>query len=331
MKKAILIVVAFLLIWAAFYATINQGDLPNMTKPRLVIATYAQDKNDLHWANVMFESIDSFAGPYKEMPRWLYLIDPTPEIESLAANFQSKYNYEIKQSPTPPEASQLFYAGKVYASALAENDADSNFDVLAWLDPDIVFVKPPDSFDLPESITLGYRPVMHQLVGSSYDQPLDSFWSRLYDLLDVQDSAVFPMITPVGESEIRPYFNAGMLIVRPEQGILRGWPIAFEKLYADSTIMEMVNSDRLKAIFLHQAALAGNILTKIPHAQMIELPPIYNYPLNLADKYPPDKKPTSLDSLVMFRHDGIFTTVEQFAKVDDGSKIMAWLKQRLPK
>jgi hypothetical protein len=330
MKKAILIIVAFFLIWVGFYATINQGESPNMTKPRLIFATYAQDKDDLHWACVMFESIDTFTGPYKEMPRWLYLVDPTSEMESLAVKSQSKYKYEIKQSATPQQAARLFYAGKVYASALAENEAAGRYAYLAWLDPDIVFVKLPESFNLPDTITLGYRPVMHQLIGSSYNQPPDPFWSRLYNLLDVPDSAIFPMTTPVGESRIRAYFNAGMLIVRPEQGILRGWPKVFEILYTDSTIMEMVNSDRLKMIFLHQAALAGNILTKIPQAQMLELPPTYNYPLNLADKYPPAKKPVSLDSLVMFRHDGKFTTAEQLAKVDDGSQIMAWLKQRLP-
>jgi len=330
MKKAILIIVAFLLIWAAFYATINQGDSPTMPKPRLIIATYAQDKSDFHWAMVMFESIDSFAGQYKAMPRWLYLVDPTPEMETLAVNQQSRYGYQIKKSSTPPQAANLFYAGKVYASALAEKEAAGQCACLAWLDPDIVFVKPAVMFELPDNITLGYRPVMHQLIGSSYDQAPDSFWSRLYNLLDVPDSAIFPMITPVGESKIRAYFNAGMIIVRPEKGILRGWPSAFEKLYTDSTIMAMVKSDRLKAIFLHQTALAGNILTKITRADMLEIPPTYNYPLNLADKYPQDKKPVSLDNLVMFRHDGIFTTAADFAKVDDGSQILAWLKQRLP-
>lgn len=330
MKKALTIITCFLLIWSALYATINQGESPAMPKPRLIFASYAHDNDDLHWAAVMFESIDSFTGRYKSLPRWLYLVDSSPQLESLAVKMQPRYGYIIKRSVTPTQASDLFYAGKVYASTVAENEAAGQCAYLAWLDPDIVFVKPPESFDLPENIALGYRPVMHQLIGSSYDQPPDQFWSRLYSLLNVHDSTMFPMITPVGESKIRPYFNAGMIIVRPEKGILRGWPVAFEKLYRDSTIMAMVNSDKLKAIFLHQAALAGNILTKIGRAEMLELPPTYNYPLNLADKYPPDKKPQSLDNLMMFRHDGRFTTAEDFAKVDDGSKIIAWLKQRLP-
>ncbi|NLI16081.1 MAG: hypothetical protein GX409_07345 [candidate division Zixibacteria bacterium] len=331
MKKTILIIVAFLLIWAALYTTINQGDPPTMPKTKLIFATYVQDKNDFHWAMVMFESIDSFAGQYKAMPRWLYLVDSTPEMESLAVEQQSRYGYQVRKSATPPQATRLFYAGKVYASAIAESEAAGGCDYLAWLDPDIVFVKPPESFDLPENIALGCRPVMLQLIGSSYDQPPDSFWSRLYNLLDVPDSAVFPVTTPVDRAEIRAYFNAGMIIVRPEKGILRGWPTAFEKLYTDSTMMSMVKSDRLKTIFLHQAALAGNILTKLSRAEILELPPTYNYPLNLADRYPADSKPVSLDSLVMFRHDGIFTTAEQLAKVDDGSKILAWLMERLPK
>jgi hypothetical protein len=138
------------------------------------------------------------------------------------------------------------------------------------------------------------------------------------------------VVTPIDEARIRAYFNAGMLIVRPERGILQGWPEAFAQVYSDSVFAEWTKSDRLKAIFLHQAALAGNILANLTRAEIFELPPTYNYPLNLADKYPAARKPLSLDSLVMFRHDGVFATAEQLARVDDGSKILTWLKARLP-
>jgi len=330
MKKAILICLGLLLIWALLYKTVEKGESPDMQKSQIVFATYAQDKEDLHWALVMFESVRSFAGNFKDSPLWLYLVDATPEIETLVAVRQSALGYVVKKCPTPIEARSFFFYGKVFASAMAEGEAAGRFKFLAWLDPDVVFVGQPDAFILPENVSLGCRPVMHQLIGSSYDQPPDEFWSRLYQKLDVPDSAIFPVVTPIDEARIRAYFNAGMLIVRPERGILQGWPEAFAQVYSDSVFAEWTKSDRLKAIFLHQAALAGNILANLTRAKIFELPPTYNYPLNLADKYPAARKPLSLDSLVMFRHDGVFATAEQLARVDDGSKILTWLKARLP-
>jgi 2-oxo-4-hydroxy-4-carboxy--5-ureidoimidazoline (OHCU) decarboxylase len=55
---------------------------------------------------------------------------------------------------------------------------------------------------------------------------------------------------------IRPYFNAGLLIVRPELRLLRAWPGAFQKAAADKELTNMCRQDQRKMVFLHQAALA---------------------------------------------------------------------------
>ncbi|MFH1336354.1 MAG: hypothetical protein ABII96_07525 [Candidatus Zixiibacteriota bacterium] len=308
-----------------------KGEPANMEKGKIVFATFAHDPDELTWALVMIESIRTFGGTLRNVPVWLYLPENHPEMDIMAQDKQSSLRISVKKSRTPEEAKPLWFSGKVFASALAEKEASGKYEILAWLDPDMVFVKEPHAFLLDDGISLGYRPVMHQLIGSLYSEPPNEFWARLYQKLSVPDSSLFPMVTPVDQANLRSYFNAGMLIVRPKRGILRKWPECFKVLYTDSVFVEMCKKDQLKAIFLHQAALAGAILNMLHRSDMIELPPTYNYPLNLTDKYPADKKPKSLDELVMFRHDLMFSDPERKDQVKDTSMIFSWLKERFPK
>ena len=77
-------------------------------------------------------------------------------------------------------------------------------------------------------------------------------------------TSIFPVKTPVDREKLRAYFNAGVLILRPEMGVLRRWPSCFATLYTDSVFVTWCKQDQLKAIFLHQAALAGAILFDSP-------------------------------------------------------------------
>ncbi|MEX1248314.1 MAG: hypothetical protein WEA61_07505 [Anaerolineales bacterium] len=61
----------------------------------------------------------------------------------------------------------------------------------------------------------------HRLIGSHYAQPPDAFWRRIYELCGVGEDRFSPMRTSLEEEPIRPYFNAGMLAVPPEGGLLQ--------------------------------------------------------------------------------------------------------------
>jgi hypothetical protein len=149
--------------------------------------------------------------------------------------------------------------------------------------------------------------------------------------LSVPESAVFPVVSPMDQLELRAYFNAGMLIVRPERGLLRRWPECFRTLYTDSVFVEWCRTDQLRAIFLHQAALAGDVLTRLGRSEMRELPSTYNYPAYFHDRYPVEQKPKSLDDVVMFRHE-FFSSDRGFMDITTikDSKIIDWVNQRLP-
>ena len=302
-----------------------------MEKEKIIFATFAPNQGVLTWALIMIESLRTFGGALRNVPVWLYMPENQPEMDSMALQKQTALEITVKKSRTPEEAKPLWFSGKVFASGVTEEEAADKSEILAWIDADTVFVKEPRAFLLDEGISLGYRPVMHRLIGSLYSEPPDEFWSRLYKRLSIPESSLFPMVTPVDQATIRPYFNAGMLIVRPQRRILRKWAECFKTLYTDSFFADRYKKDRQIAIFLHQAALVGAVLNILHKSDMQELPPTYNYPLNLADDYPPDKKPKSLDELVMFRHDIMFSDPETKDKVKDTSQIFSWLKERFRK
>ncbi len=340
MKLAVSIIMAGLALSATLWAGQNRSaDSPNqagrsmvMQKVPIIFATYASDDEALHWALVMAESIRQFGGDMCGAPIWVYRPEDRSPADSILLKKAAALKVIIKPSRTPSEAGEFWFAGKVYASAAAETDADGKCIILAWLDPDEIFVQEPKEFMLAEGIDFGYRPVIHKVIGSIYAEPPDEFWSRVYSRLSVPESAVFPVVSPVDQLTLRAYFNAGVLIVRPERGLLRAWPGSFRTLYTDSVFVEWCRTDQRRAIFLHQAALAGHVLTRLKLSEMKELPSTYNYPAFFHDRYPTDKRPASLDDVAMFRHE-FFSPGRQYMDIlaVDRSRIIDWVKQRLPK
>jgi len=194
-------------------------------------------------------------------------------------------------------------APKVYAAAEAEARAEGRASILAWLDSDTLILGEPAAWILQAGKILGYRPVMHLLIGSPFDRPLDPFWTLVYDRCGVAEKRVFPMTTPVDEVRIRPYFNAGMLILRPERGILRAWREDFDRLYRDPIFEPFLKDDPRHAVFLHQAILAGTILRLLEPKDLLEIPFPYNYSLQLYGQYPEAKRIRTLDNIVTARYD----------------------------
>jgi len=98
------------------------------------------------------------------------------------------------------------------------------------MDEDTIIMQEPSELALNDQIDFAYRPVMHNRSGSLASKPPGSFWNRVYELLNLNPDQLFSIVTPADHQTIRAYFNAGLLAVRPERGILRGWGDAFKKL-----------------------------------------------------------------------------------------------------
>ena len=141
------------------------------------------------------------------------------------------------------------------------------------------------------------------------------------------------MITAADQDTIRPYFNAGLLVVKTKREILRNWAKNFPRLYRDSFFVEICEQDRLKKIFLHQAALVGAILNLLKRDEMVELSPRYNYPLFFKSMYGALKEFDSLEDVVTLRYDIYFRNPapDWAQKLKGPDEIIPWLKQRLDK
>jgi hypothetical protein len=228
----------------------------------------------------------------------------------------------------PHEAEAFILGGKPYAAAAAESDARGEAEILAFVDSDTIFVREPAEFLLAGDIDLGYRPVQLVNISSRYDQPADEYWARIYDLLQVPPSAVFPMTTTVDGICIRPHFNAGMVITRPRLGLLERWAGNFAVLCSDSSIISLCKQEELNNIYLHQAVLAATVLRMVPRDRMRDLPPSYNYAVFLTDQMAPGMKLPSLDDAVTFRHGQHYITLEKLEEFAGQSRIFQWLKAR---
>ncbi len=273
--------------------------------PPVVFATYAADQEQLQHAFRLSESIRTFAGRFKDAPVWAYM---PPELFNARPDLVERLRLlgvECRTSTAPHESLRFHYTGKVFASGDAEASACGSADLLVWMDSDTFVLDEPKEFAIPDTVSFAYRPVMHNRSGSAWGQSPDLFWSRIYEKLAISDMDLFRMKTPADEIEIRTYFNAGLVIVRPERGILRQWVEDFMLLYSDSTLAEMCDADIEKRIFIHQTALVGAVKS-VPREEMMELSDRYNYPIFFHRQFHAVHEFDSIENIVTLRYDVYF-------------------------
>lgn len=304
-------------------------DIAPETPPQVIITTWAGDTTDAYSVNLLLASLRSFGGQLKNASCLVFTPPGLLDVDSILNGADHSGSVEVRHVDIPEIAKSHFYAFKVFAAAEAERSTAGKTRLLIFLDPDVVIVREPTLLLLDSTHQLGCRPVMHKLIGSAWDSPPDQFWRRVYDLFAVSDDKLYPMTTPVDEIVIRPYVNAGLLSVRPELGLFRRWSEYFLRLCNDSTISAMCFENRLRAIFLHQVALAAATLNTIDRDKLTLLPVEYNYPLNLQDKITPNRRPKSFDDLVVLRHDLQIFDESWRTTAGDSSAIWRWMLDRM--
>lgn len=264
----------------------------------LIFAFLAMPDRSKSEALRLARSIRKFAGKYAGSPIWMLVpaagkqtTFPVPDVQLLPFDID-------------PEALKFPLATKVYAAAAAEAQEQNGY--LVWMDTDSLVLNAPEALNLETGKNLGYKPVDHTLIGSPYDQPIDPFWECIYRRCDVPEDRLFPMTAVVDENKIRPYFNAGMLVVRPTIGLLRAWRDNFDRLYRAACFQPFYKQDIRYAIFVHQAILTGTILSRMTQDEMQMLPPLVNYPLHMHAQYPAERRPQSLNEIITCRYDTLF-------------------------
>jgi hypothetical protein len=318
-----------LLGWMALAVSLAGSPAPSVKTP-IVFATFAEQERDLERIHIMLDSIRTFAGRHKDVAVWVYLTEGMLASESEHLEGIESLGGEFWLGEAPEEAIWFYLSRKVFASAQAEEEAEGEADILAWFDADTVFLQEPGEFILPQGKSLGYRPVMHRNISPLYDEPLDVFWKRAYEDMSVPESRVFPMLTVADGDKIRPYINAGCLVVRPERGLLRKWADSFRLLYKDPVLKEMCRQDELKRVFIHQVALSGAVLKHLGRDEMLELSSRINYPVFFREMFGAKRDFHDLSEAVTIRYENFFDNAPpDWDKLLNGPPDrIAWLKKQ---
>jgi len=296
---------------------------------RLVFATMAASGSYLKRALMLFESLRTFSGELKNDLGIILVPKAVSPLSDEVKESFSALNVRLVPFDLDEEARQFPLASVVYASAEAEEQEKGKTGLLAWMLMDTLVVNPPVAFLVPGEISFAYRPVHHTLIGPVYEKPLDSFWSLIYRHCGVTDDRVFPVETCVRDNILRPYFNSGSFVVRPEKGLLAAWRECFERLYRHPDFEPFYQKDVRYKIFMHQAVLAGVVLNMFKQEELQELPESINYPLHLHDEYPPEHRPATLNELITCRYESIEELLNSLKAIPVEEPLKSWLNQKL--
>jgi hypothetical protein len=172
------------------------------------------------------------------------------------------------------------------------------------------------------------RPVHIRNVGLPIDTPLDAFWRRIYAMVDQEDSSRMAE-TFIGGEAIRAYFNTHAYSVAPREGLMGRWWALFVKLVEDHAFQETACADDLHRIFLHQALFSALVETAVPPGALKLLPPTYNYPYNLQERVPADRRAARMEDLVLVAVEGRTMDPAQIADIALSPSLRSWLAAQI--
>ena len=294
----------------------------------LVFATMVGRASSARKALLLARSIRAFGGRLADAPIWLMV----PEhIERLPASLRvdlEKSKVRLLAFKASESELDFPFAGKTLAAGAAESLAQERASILVWMDRDSLIIQEPVPLLLAKNRSFGYRPVDHTLIGSPVAKPPDPFWSLIYNYCGVFPEQVGSMVTSVDEQTIRPYFNAGMLVVRPQKNILQTWSETFESLYRLLAFTPFYKRDIMYRLFMHQAVLAGTILANTDLEEREELPYLVNYPLHMHASYPPSRRAERLNDAHTCRYDTLADEPhwERIIPIDE--PLQSWLHEQ---
>jgi hypothetical protein len=252
---------------------------------------------------LLVRSIREFGGQFADNPVWV-IIPNDIQLRVRTSKALQKENVRIIPFSAPDSALDFPFATKVYAASVVEGLARTeNVDLLVWMDPDTIVIQEPSEFLLEKNYMLGCRPVQLTLISSPLSDPLDSFWSEIYQDCGVFEARVFGVVTTVDHRHIRANYNAGLLVLRPQLGLLNYWATHFDRLYRKPFFEPFYQHNILYKFFIHQCVLAGSILAKVTEDQIKEFSQEINYPVFNHPRVPDQYKAESWNSLIIARYD----------------------------
>ena len=293
--------------------------MSNTAVAQTIFLTLVRSIGERARARLLIDSIRSFGGPLSDCPTWLFEADPH---EAPCESLQDA-GVQVLPLNVPDTLRRYYFGDKVYACAQAEALAPG-VQSLIWVDPVFLFIQPPLLFDLGLSFGAAVRPVHIRNVGLLTTEPLDGFWKKVYEAVGAQDIQM-TVESFVDAQRIRAYFNSHAFAVNPFKGLLRRWLQCFESLVRDQTFQSASCQDELHQVFLHQAILSALIATELDLERIRILPPDYNYPYNLHQSIPPNRRARSLNDLVCIAYENRSVNPNKMTDIGVREPLRAWL------
>ncbi len=265
---------------------------------QIAVLTLVRSPRERSCARLLIDSIRSFGGALSQAPIWLFEGDPqSSPCKSLESD-----DVQVLPLRVPDSVQDYFFADKVSACAEAEKRATAAVQSLIWIDPSCLVINPPLLFSLDQSFDAAVRPVHITNVGLPAAAPVDGFWKMIFTEVGVEDIEA-TVETFVDQQRIRSYFNSHAFAVDPSRGLLHQWYECFESLVCDEEYQAQFCQDQVHQIFLHQAVWSALLTTRFDPQHIRFLPPDYNYPYNLHQLVPFNRRAAALNDLVCIAYE----------------------------
>jgi hypothetical protein len=294
----------------------------------IIFACCADSPATVANALLLIDSIRTFAARFSGAPAWV-LVPRTLQLPDPLATGLSRLGASLVQFTPEASVRSLPFSTKAIASAAAESAAAGAAKLLCFMDPDSLILQEPLPFVLGPDKVFGCRPVDLKLIGSPWGEPPDDLWQLVYMHCHVEEARIYRVVSSVDRQAIRAYFNACLLIARPERGVFRAWRANLLRMAQDGELLSSVAQQPLRRVFLHQMALAGTVLSLVSRTEVQELPAYVNYPLHLHERYPAEHRPAWLNDLISCRYEQVFETTSWEASVPVAEPLRSWLIGRV--
>jgi hypothetical protein len=286
-----------------------------------VFVTCVRGTRDAAAAGLLLDSLRTFGGELSDQPVWVFAADSARDaVRSLHAP-----GIDILSLQVPRGLADLPFAAAVVACAAAEERAAAGS--LVWIDPECLIVRSPVLFDLGDDADVALRPVHLRNVGSPCAAPVDDYWRRVYAAAGASDVGLTVESFADGQ-RLRGYFNSHAQVVRPSLRVFRRRCEVLEQLAADASFLTDACRDEAHRVFLFQAVFAAVVGAVVDPVRVRILPPSYNYPYNLQELVPRERRATALDELVCFAYEGRSLRPERVTDVAIREPLRSWLAAR---
>jgi hypothetical protein len=296
----------------------NTGTAPKADS--VCFITMVLSEAEIRHAAWMVASLRRFGGQLSACQVWIL----APRLEVAGSNFYDFDQLHWIPMDLPEQDPHYDFGLKVAACAQAERLCGPSIASLVWLNPECLVFQPPDLFSLSTPTRAAFRPVHIRNVGSAPFEPLDAYWTRIYEAIGIAD-APFTVESFIDAQILRPYFNSHLFAVDPRLGLMRRWLEKFEELVKDQHFQKTACKDKLHQIFLHQAVLSTLVVSQLEPEQIRILPAGYSYPLHLHERVPPSRRVHSLEDTICAVYEDDDSLPGRVAGLEIGKGLHEWI------